>query len=111
MLKKQKITTSNFKILKFFFFSPILLLISFFTIISESKAGLEFQWDQSSNIRQLKWFQKDNRPRYRNKIFLFLRPSDRATGLLKLIHFPKTYKKITLKEKNTFMHVRIGGFE
>ena len=113
MLKKQKITTSNFKILKFFFFSPILLLISFFTIISESKAGLEFQWDQSSNIRQLKWFQKDNRPRYRNKIFLFLRPSDRATGLLKInLTLPKTYKKITLKEKNiSLCKVRIGGFE
>ena len=113
MLKKQKSTSSNFEILKFLFFSSIFLSSSFFTIISESKAGLEFQWDQSSGIKQLKWFQKDNRPRFRNNIFLFLRPRDRATGLLKInLTLPKKYQKISLKEENiSLCKVRIGGYE
>ena len=42
-----------------------------------------------------------------------MRPNDRRTGLLKInLTLPKSYKKITLEEKNiSLCKVRIGGFD
>ena len=84
MLNNQKKFTLNFKILKIIFFSPLLISIPFFLENNYVKAGLEFQWDQNSGYKRLKWFQKENKRRFRNTIFFFLRPSDRQANLLKI---------------------------
>ena len=61
MLNTQKKFILNLKILKFLFIVPLLASIPFFSHIGESKAGMEFQWDQDSSYRRLKWFQKETR--------------------------------------------------
>ena len=72
MLKKTNKFYLNFKVLKFFLISPILVSLPFFYNPKQVKAGLEFQWDQDSNHRRLKWHQKDDRKRVRNKIPVIL---------------------------------------
>ena len=84
MLKKTKKINLNFKILRFFLIPIILVSFPFFDNIQNAKAGLEFQWDQDSGYRKLKWYQKDNNKKFRNTIYFFLRPSDRNTDLLKI---------------------------
>ena len=112
MLKKTKKFALNFKILRFFLIPAILVPSSFFVNIQEAKSGLEFQWDQDSGYRRLKWFQKDNRKRFRNKIYFFFRPKDRKTGLLKLeLAIPKSFKTKIKPENINFCRVSIGGFE
>ena len=62
--------------------------------------------------RRLKWFQKENKKRFRNTIYFFLRPSDRRTDLLKInLAIPKTFKSTLNNEKISFCKVKIGGFE
>ena len=110
-----KITTKfnfNLKILRFFIIPTILFSTPFFYYIQDDKAGLEFQWDQDSSYRRLKWFQKENKRRFRNTIYFFLRPSDRWSDLLKInLAIPETFKSTLKKEKISFCKVRIGGFE
>jgi len=112
MLKKTRKLTLNLKILRFFIIPTILVSTPFFNYIQDAKAGLEFQWDQDSGFRRLKWFQRENKSRYRNTIYFFLRPSDRRTDLLKVnLAIPKTFKSTLKNEKISFCKVRIGGFE
>jgi len=102
----------NLKILRFFIIPTILVLTPFFNNIQDAKAGLEFQWDQDDSYRRLKWFQKENKKGFRNKIYFFLRPSDRRTDLLKVnLAIPKTFKSTLSNEKISFCKVKIGGFE
>ena len=111
MVKTKKLAL-NLKFLRFFLIPTILFATPFFNNIQDARAGLEFQWDQDSGYRRLKWFQKENKRRFRNTIYFFLRPNDRKTDLLKInLALPKTFKS-TLKNKNiSFCKVRIGGFE
>ena len=112
MLKITKKLTLNFKILRFFILPTILVSTPFFNNIQDAKAGLEFQWDQNSGFRQLKWFQKENKMRLRNTIYFFLRPFDRRTDLLKInLAIPKTFKSTLKNEKISFCKVKIGGFD
>ena len=112
MLKDTKKLILNHKIFRFFIIPIILVSTPFFCNIQDAKAGLEFQWDQDSGFRKLKWFQKENKRRFRNKIYFFLRPSDRKTNLLKInLAIPKTFKSTLSNEKISFRKVRIGGFE
>jgi len=112
MFKIAKKLTLNLKILRFFLIPTILVSTPFFYYIQEAKAGLEFQWDQDSSFRRLKWFQKENKRRFRNTIYFFLRPSDRSTDILKInLAIPKTFKSNLKSEKISFCKVRIGGFE
>ena len=112
MLKKTKNLALNFKILRFFLIPTILVSTPFFNKLQDAKAGLEFQWDQDSGYRRLKWFQKENRKRFRNTIYFFLRPSDRRTDLLKInLAIPKTFKTTLNKEKISLCKVKIGGFD
>jgi len=112
MLKITKKLTMNFKILRFTVITAILVSTPFFNKVQDAKAGLEFQWDQDSNFRRLKWFLKENKKKFRNTIYFFLRPSDRRTDLLKInLAIPKTFKSTLKKEKISFCKVRIGGFE
>ena len=111
MLKTKKFDL-NFKFLKFLLVPAILVSIPFFNNIQEANAGMEFQWDQDSRLRRLKWFQKENRKRFKNTIYFFLRPSDRNADLLKInLAIPKAFKSNLKKEKISFCKVRIGGFD
>ena len=111
MLKTKKLVL-NFKILRFFLIPSFIFLNPFFSNFQDAKAGLEFQWDQNSGYRRLKWYQKENKRRFRNKIYFFLRPSDRTSDLLKInLAIPKTFKSTLDKEKISLCRVRIGGDE
>ena len=112
MLKKTKKLALNFKILRFFLIPTILVSTPFFNKLQDAKAALEFQWDLDSGHRRLKWFQKEDRRKFRNTIYFFLRPSDRRTDLLKInLAIPKSFKTTLDKEKISFCKVKIGGFE
>ncbi len=112
MFKRQKNLSLNLKILNLFFISPFLLSIPFFFYVGNVKAGLEFQWDQDSIYKKLKWFQKESKKNIRNTTYFFLRPNDRKNNLIKIdLAIPKSFKS-TLKQKNIkFCKVEIGGFE
>ena len=112
MFKIEKKFFFNLKILKFLLISPILFSIPVLTNINEAKAGLEFQWDQDSGYKRLKWFQKENQRKFRNTIYFFLRPSDRKDGILKVnLAIPKSFKTNLKKENISLCKVKIGGFE
>ena len=99
------------KFLKLLLISPFLISIPFFSN-SKVNAGIEFQWDQGSGYKQLKWYQKNNNRRLRNSIFFFLRPSDRKAGLLKIsMKIPKNFKSSLEEEKVSLCQVKIGGFD
>ena len=112
MFKNTKKFALNFKILNLILIPTILVSNPFFNNIKDVKAGLEFQWDQNSGLRRLKWFQKQNERRLRNTIYFFYRPVDRSNDLLKIsLDIPKSFKTSLKKEKISFCKVRIGGFE
>ena len=112
MLKKTKKIALNFKILSFFLIPTIFVSKPFFNNIQDAKAGLEFQWDQGNGFRKLKWFQKENKKRFRNTIYFFLRPSDRNSDLLKInLAIPKTFKSTLNRERISLCKVSIGGFD
>ena len=111
MLKKTK-TAFNSKILRFFLIPTVLVSTTLFSNIQKVRAGLEFQWEQNTGFRRLKWFQKENKKKFRNTTYFFLRPSDRTSDLLKVnLAIPKTFKSTLKNEKISFCKVRIGGFE
>ena len=111
MNNKNKKFFNKQKFIQFLSLSPFLLSVPFLNH-PEVKAGLEFQWDQQSGYRRLKWFQKSSGKRDRNTIFFFLRPSDRKANLLKItLKIPKTFKSTLKEEKISFCKVRIGGYE
>ncbi len=112
MLKKTTKLVLNFKILRFFLIPTILVSTPFFNKLQDANAAMEFQWDQDSGYRRLKWFQKEKRSKFRNTIYFFFRPSDRRTDLLKInLAIPKSFKSTLNKEKISLCKVRIGGFE
>ena len=111
MIKTNKLAL-NFKFLRFFLIPTILFTFPFFNNLQDAKAGLEFQWDQDSGYRRLKWFQKENKKKLRNKIYFFFRPNDRKTDLLKVnLTLPKTFTSTVKNEKISFCKVKIGGFD
>ena len=112
MLKKTKKFALNLKFLKLFLIPAVLVSTTLFGNTQYVRAGLEFQWSQDTGYRRLRWFQKENKKRFRNTIYFFFRPSDRTTDLLKInLAIPETFKS-TLKEENIgFCKVRIGGFD
>ena len=112
MLKNTKKLALNSKIFRIFLLPTIFFSTPLFYNVQDAKAGLEFQWDQSSGYRRLKWLQKQNQRRFRNTIYFFLRPSDRNNDLLKInLAIPKSFKSTLKKEKISFCKVTIGGFE
>ena len=112
MLKNKSKIALNFKFLRFFLIPAIFVSTPFFNNVRDAKAGIEFQWDQDSGYRRLKWFQKENKKRFKNTIYFFLRPSDRKEDLLKVnLAIPKSFKSTLKNEKISFCKVRIGGFD
>ena len=111
MLKTKKLAL-NFKILRFFLIPTILFATPFFNKIQDANAGLEFQWDQNTGYRRLKWFQKEKKRNFRNSIYFFLRPRDRIGNLLKIdLAIPKTFKTKIENKNISLCKVNVGGFE
>ena len=112
MLKNTSKLALNIKILRFFIIPTVLFSTPFLHNIQDAKAGLEFQWDQDSGFRRLKWFQKENKRRFRNTIYFFLKPSDRNSEILKItIAIPQSFKATLKKDNVSLCKVKIGGFE
>ena len=65
---KFKKLTSKLSLFRFLIILPLVFPLTAFNQSNELKAGLEFQWDVNENFKRLKWFQKDDRRRARNKI-------------------------------------------
>ena len=84
MYKNTKTFALNFKILRFLIIPAFLVSTPLFNNMENVKAGIEFQWDQGSGFKRLKWFQKENKARFRNTIYFFFRPKDRNADLLKI---------------------------
>ena len=107
--KKSLLTLKSFKLL---FFLPVIIAIPLLNVNNKLRAGLEFQWDQDSGHRRLKWHQTNETKRARNKIFFFLRPSDRRSDLLKVnLTIPKKFDSRLKEEKISLCRIEIGGFE
>jgi len=82
-----------------------------FINLNTLKSGIEFQWENSDNFKKLNWYQRDNKKMAKNTVFLFLRKSDRKTGLLKVdVKVPKPFFKKIKEEKVNLCQVEIGGF-
>ena len=112
MLNKTKKPTLKSIIFRFLLIPTILFSTPFLSNFQEAKAGLEFQWDQNTGYRRLKWFQKESRTRFKNTIYFFLRPNDRYDDLLQInLAIPKSFKSNLKKEKISLCKVRIGGFD
>ena len=112
MINKQKKIILNLKILKLLFITPFLVSIPFFSGIEGAKAGLEFQWDQGTGYRRLKWHHLNNQRGLRNKIYFFLRPSDRSDELLKInLVLPEKFKTKLTANNVSLCKVKIGGFD
>ena len=112
MLKETKMLALNSKFLRLFLIPTILFSTPFLYNLQDAKAGIEFQWDQNSGHRRLKWLQKQNQKRFRNTIYFFLRPFDRNAELLKInLAIPKPFKSTLNTEKISLCKVKIGGFE
>tara|TARA_S200000501_G_scaffold244205_1_gene228615 strand:- start:232 stop:801 length:570 start_codon:yes stop_codon:yes gene_type:complete len=111
MKNKYKNIINKSKIYKFLLLSPLLISIPFL-LNNKINAGLEFQWDQNTGYKRLKWYQKNNERKFRNTIFFFLRPTDRKGDLLKItMKIPSTFKTTLKEEKISICQVKIGGFE
>ena len=86
-------------------------LLSLLPFYINSSNALEFQWNPNDGYRGLKWYQTTATRNYKNKIFLFFRPSDRKTGLLSInIKIPDKFLS-SIKPKNiTLCKANIGGY-
>ena len=112
MLKNSKNFALNLKILRSLIIPAILVSTPFLINTQDVKAGLEFQWDQNTGYRKLKWFQKENKKIFRNTIYFFFRPIDRKSDLLKIdLAIPKNFKTKIKRNNISFCKVKIGGFE
>ena len=95
--------------IKSFLFSGILLsLLPFHT---NPTNALEFQWNPNDGYKRLRWYQRTGTKNIKNKIFLFLRPSDRKTGLLSInIKIPEKFNS-SIKPKNIILcKANMGGY-
>ncbi len=112
MSKETKKISLNSKILRFLLIPTISLVTPFFYPIQDANAGLEFQWNQNSGFKSLRWLQKQNKKRFKNKIYFFLRSFERNAELLKInLVVPKPFKSTLKTEKISLCKVKIGGFE
>tara|TARA_Y100000589_G_scaffold18449_1_gene15275 strand:- start:79 stop:639 length:561 start_codon:yes stop_codon:yes gene_type:complete len=87
------------------------IILSLFPLHTNPSKAFEFQWNANDGYRKMKWYQRTATKNYRNKIFLFLRPNDRKTGLLSInIKIPDKFQS-SIKPKNiTFCKAKVGGY-
>tara|TARA_B100001287_G_scaffold234685_1_gene206548 strand:- start:48 stop:611 length:564 start_codon:yes stop_codon:yes gene_type:complete len=92
-----------------FLFSGI--LVSLLPLYINPSNALELQWNASDGYKRLRWYQKTATKNYKNKIFLFLRPRDRKTGLLSInIKVPDKFTS-SIKPKNiSLCKANLGGY-
>ncbi len=110
MIPKLKKIINERKLLKVFALSLLVFPLFYSQSSQKVKAGLEFQWEDNGHKR-LKWYQRTSLKRAQNKIFFFLRPSDRNTGLLKInIKVPDNFSSKLVEDKISLCKVTIGGF-
>ncbi len=97
------------KTIKSFLFA--VFLVSQLPFYTNPTNALEFQWNPNDGYKKLRWYQRTGTKNFKNKIFLFLRPSDRKTGLLSInINYPDKFES-SIKPKNiTFCKANIGGY-
>ena len=99
---------SLYKKLNSLLFSTILVCIPFFT---NKVNALEFQWNPNDGYKALKWYQRTSEKNFKNKLFLFFRPSDRKTGLLSInIKFPNKFKSNLKPQNVNFCRAIMGGY-
>ena len=85
-------------------------------IISKNTAyalpgNIEFQWEQDPNHRKLSYFQTSNEKLARATYYLFLKPKQRKTGILKLtVKIPDYFKTNLKPNKISLCEVKIGGY-
>ena len=60
------------------------IFLSLLPLYTNPTNAYEIQWNASDGFKRLRWYQRTATKNYKNKIFLFLRPSDRKTGLLSI---------------------------
>ena len=87
------------------------IFVSLLPLYINPSNALEFQWNPNDGYKRLKWYQRTATKNYKNKIFLFLRPSDRKTGLLSInVKIPDKFES-SIKSKNiTLCKAKIGGY-
>ena len=75
------------------------IFVSLLPFYTNPSNAYEIQWNTNDGYKRLRWVQKTATKNYKNKLFLFLRPNDRKTGLLSInINFPDKFKS-SLKPK------------
>ncbi len=99
------------------FFSTLLMcsLISSNLFLTKSYASpgmFELQWDADPSFKKLKTLQTSNEKMDRATYYLFLRSSERKTGILQITVKLPDYFDAALKEKKiSLCEVKIGGFQ
>jgi len=97
------------KRINYFLFSGILVSLLPFCINPSN--ALEIQWNNNDGYKRLKWYQRTATKNYRNKIFLFLRPSDRKTGLLSInIKLPDKFVSAVKPKNISLCKANVGGY-
>ena len=87
------------------------IFVSLLPCYTNPSNAFEFQWNPNDGYKRLKWYQKTATRNYKNKIFLFFRPSDRKTGLLSLdIKIPDKFQSYIKPKNVTFCKAIIGGY-
>ena len=73
--------------------------------------NIEFQWEQDPDYRKLSYYQSSNEKLARATYYLFLKPKQRKTGILKLtIKVPDYFKADLRPNKISLCKVKIGGY-
>ncbi len=111
--ERKSILRNTFKVL----FSSS-LIIGFFTTSDfinskpvNANTGIDFMWDADPNYIKLKYLQSSNERKFRSTYFLFLRPRERKTGILKLtIKVPDYFEANIKPEKLKLCQAKIGGY-
>tara|TARA_B100001287_G_scaffold263952_1_gene255333 strand:- start:330 stop:857 length:528 start_codon:yes stop_codon:yes gene_type:complete len=87
------------------------IFVSLLPFYTSQTNAFEIQWNKNDGYKRLQWVQRTAIKNYKNKLFLFLRPNDRKTGLLSInIKFPDKFKS-SIKPKNiTLCKANFGGF-
>ena len=79
--------------------------------VSASPGFFEYQWDQDSNYRRLKYLQSADGRLERSNYFLFLKPKDRKKNIIKLsIKVPDYFDSKLTPKKFSLCKVKVGGY-
>ncbi len=77
----------------------------------EANTGIDFMWDADPNYIKLKYLQSSIEKKQRSTYFLFLRPRERKTGILKLtIKVPDYFEANIKPQKLKLCQAKIGGY-